>query len=94
MLLFTKFERFAKKAYAGGLVISLLSLMGGCDKRPPRPSTASGALPENVSYAVKSSFLLSFLESVANVVDKLKDPKTRKPLPLQSGTSQIWWFAP
>ncbi len=37
---------------------------------------ASGALPENVNYAVKSSFLLSFLESVPAVADKLKAPIT------------------
>jgi TPR repeat protein len=34
---------------------------------------ASGALPENVNYAVKSSFLLSFLESVPAVSAKLKE---------------------
>jgi len=33
---------------------------------------ASGALPENVNYAVKSSYLLSFLESVPTVSPKLK----------------------
>ena len=39
----------------------------------------SGTLPENVNYAVKSSFLLSFLESVPEVAAKLKEPgnKTR-----------------
>ena len=37
---------------------------------------ASGALPENVNYAVKSSFLLSFLESVPDVSAKLKEPIT------------------
>ncbi|MGA2787721.1 MAG: tetratricopeptide repeat-containing serine protease family protein [Verrucomicrobiota bacterium] len=37
---------------------------------------ASGALPENVNYAVKSSFLLSFLESVPAVSAKLKAPGT------------------
>jgi S1-C subfamily serine protease len=37
---------------------------------------SSGALPENVNYAVKSSFLLSFLESVPEVSAKLKDPLT------------------
>ncbi len=37
---------------------------------------ASGALPENVNYAVKSSFLLSFLESVPAVSAKLKTPVT------------------
>jgi hypothetical protein len=33
--------------------------------------SASGALPENVNYAVKSSYLLSFLESVPEVSAKL-----------------------
>jgi hypothetical protein len=37
---------------------------------------ASGALPENVNYAVKSSFLLSFLESVPDVSARLKAPVT------------------
>ena len=37
---------------------------------------ASGALPENVNYAVKSSPLLSFLESVPEVDAKLKAPIT------------------
>jgi uncharacterized protein len=36
----------------------------------------SGALPENVNYAVKSGFLLSFLESVPAVSAKLKEPVT------------------
>ncbi len=36
----------------------------------------SGALPENVNYAVKSSFLLSFLESVPAISAKLKAPRT------------------
>ena len=38
---------------------------------------ASGALPENVNYAVKSSFLLGFLESVPEVSAKLKEPNTQ-----------------
>ncbi len=37
---------------------------------------ASGALPENVNYAIKSSFLLSFLESVPGVEAKLKKANT------------------
>ena len=44
------------------------------------PSTAlamSGSLPENVNYAVKSSLLLSFLESVPEVAAKLKEPNTK-----------------
>jgi TPR repeat protein len=37
---------------------------------------ATGELPENVNYAVKSSFLLGFLESVPEVAAKLKAPNT------------------
>jgi TPR repeat protein len=37
----------------------------------------SGALPENVNYAVKSSLLLSFLESVPEVAAKLKEPSAK-----------------
>ena len=37
---------------------------------------ASGTLPENVNYAVKSSFLLGFLESVPAISAKLKTPVT------------------
>ena len=39
---------------------------------------SSGALPENVNYAVKSSYLLSFLESVPEVSEKLKEPETKE----------------
>jgi len=39
---------------------------------------ASGALPENVNYAVKSSLLLSFLESVPDVANKLKEPNAKE----------------
>ena len=38
---------------------------------------SSGALPENVNYAVKSSFLLSFLESEPVVSARLKPPNTK-----------------
>src|SRR5204862_113560 len=37
----------------------------------------SGAFPQNVSYAVKSSFLLGFLESVPEVAAKLKEPNAK-----------------
>jgi hypothetical protein len=37
----------------------------------------SGALPENVNYAVKSSLLLSFLETVPQVAARLKEPSTK-----------------
>jgi len=40
--------------------------------------SATGALPENVNYAVKSSYLLSFLESVPEVSAKLKAPETKE----------------
>src|ERR1700722_14407856 len=39
---------------------------------------ASGALPENVNYAVKSSLLLSFLESTPEVSAKLKEANTKE----------------
>ena len=35
-------------------------------------------MPENVNYAVKSSFLLGFLESVPDVSAKLKAPSTKE----------------
>jgi serine protease Do len=38
---------------------------------------ASGSLPENVNYAVQSSYLLSFLESVPEVAAKLKEPSAK-----------------
>ena len=38
----------------------------------------SGALPENVNYAVKSSFLLGFLESAPEVSAKLTEPNTQE----------------
>ena len=39
---------------------------------------SSGALPENVNYAVKSSYLLGFLESVPEVSAKLKEANTKE----------------
>ena len=39
---------------------------------------ASDALPENVNYAIKSSYLLSFLESVPDISSKLKEPNTKE----------------
>jgi S1-C subfamily serine protease len=38
----------------------------------------SGALPENVNYAIKSSFVLGFLESVPDVSAKLKEPSAKE----------------
>ena len=44
---------------------------------------ATGALPENVNCAIKSSYLLSFLESVPEMPAKLKEPKS-----LQTATAR------
>ena len=44
---------------------------------PVQPGHSGGALWENVNYAVKSSFLLGFLESVPEVAAKLKEPNTK-----------------
>ena len=38
----------------------------------------SGSLPENVNYAVKSSFVLGFLESVPEVSARLKEPNVKE----------------
>ena len=40
--------------------------------------STSGALPENVNYAVKSSYLLSFLESVPEVAARLREPESKE----------------
>ena len=52
-----------------GIVAAKLSARAALD--------ATGALPENVNYAVKSSFILGFLESVPDVSAKLKEPNTK-----------------
>jgi len=52
----------------------------GTTENKPKIATRVLALPENVNYAVKSSLLLSFLESVPEVAARLKEPgaKDRK----------------
>jgi len=52
----------------------------GTTEHKPKIATLVLALPENVNYAVKSSLLLSFLESVPEVAARLKEPgaKDRK----------------
>lgn len=42
-----------------------------------------GALPQNVNYAVKSSYALAFLESVPGVLDKLAAPRSDVKRPLE-----------
>lgn len=38
----------------------------------------SGALPENMNYAVKCSYLLIFLESVPEVAARLREPESKE----------------
>ena len=57
-------------------VVSAKVLVHGHHARAALAS--SGALPENVNYAIKSSYLLSFLESVPEVAARLKEPETKK----------------
>jgi len=38
----------------------------------------TGSLPQNVNYALKSSFVLSFLESLPELNGKLVEPKKEK----------------
>ena len=45
---------------------------------PIQPGNSGGALAENVNYAVKSSYPLSFLESVPEVAAKLKEAHTKE----------------
>jgi len=61
------FEKWPKQATAQRLTKSLVAALA-----------ASGALPENVNYAIKSRFLLSFLESVPEVAAKMKEPGTKE----------------
>jgi len=53
-----------------GIVAAKLSAQAALD--------ATGTLPENVNYAVKSSLLLSFLESVPDVASRLKEPNPKE----------------
>ncbi|MBI1842722.1 MAG: SEL1-like repeat protein [Verrucomicrobia bacterium] len=64
----------------GALVDELGNVIGiVASKLNPKAALAtSGALAENVSYAVKSSFLLGFLESVPEIAARLKDPNTER----------------
>ena len=62
-----------------GNVVGVVSAKVLADGHHAREALASsGALPENVNYAVKSSYLLSFLESVPEVSAKLKEPETKE----------------
>ena len=62
-----------------GNVVGVVSAKVFADGHHARAALAAGgALPENVNYAVKSSFLLGFLESVPEVSAKLKEPNTKE----------------
>ena len=66
---------------SGGALVDERGNVVGVVAGKLRASTAlaaSGALPENVNYAVKSSFLLGFLESVPRVANELKEPNTQE----------------
>ena len=53
-----------------GVVVAVLSQKAAI--------ATSGTLAQNVNYAVKSSYLLSFLEAVPAVAEKLKEPTTKE----------------
>ena len=59
-------------ADASGNVIGLITAKLGMKAA----IVTSGTIPENVNYALKSSFLLSFLESVPGLANRLKPPAT------------------
>ena len=66
---------------SGGALVDAAGNVVGIVSAKLDASTAlamSGSLPENVNYAVKSSFLLSFLESVPDVANKLKPANTKE----------------
>jgi hypothetical protein len=76
----TGLQGFAPKLAKG----EIASLAGAQDdarhfqiSAPIQPGNSGGALAENVNYAVKSSYLLSFLESVPEVAAKLKEAHTK-----------------
>ncbi len=62
----------------GALFDELGNVVGVVSAKLNASSTlkASGSLPENVNYAIKSSFLLGFLESIPQVNELLVDPAT------------------
>ena len=62
----------------GALVDEQGNVVGVVSAKPDGSAAllATGALPENVNYAVKSSLILSFLESIPAISSKLKAPFT------------------
>ena len=64
----------------GALVDTFVNVIAAVASKLSASATlkATGALLENVNYAIKSSYLLSFLESVPEVSAKLKEPSTKE----------------
>ena len=56
---------------------ALTNALAACMLSARAALSTSEALPEIVNDAVKSIFLLSFLESVPEVAAKLKEPNTK-----------------
>ena len=52
----------------------LITLVDAANQGAKAALAATGSLPENMNDAVKSSFLLSFPESVPELAGKLPDP--------------------
>jgi len=60
----------------GGLLNSVGNVVGIVTARLSDKAAldSSGALPQNVNYALKSAYVLSLLESVPELAGKLKEP--------------------
>jgi hypothetical protein len=66
---------------SGGPLIDLRGNVVGVVKSQLDQAVAferSGSLPENVNYAIKSGFLLSFLESLPDISGHLREPSSRE----------------
>jgi S1-C subfamily serine protease len=49
----------------------------------------TGSLPQNVNYALKSSFITAFLETLPDVAAKLKPPRPAKARPLAEIADEV-----
>jgi hypothetical protein len=50
---------------------------------------ATGSLPQNVNYALKSSFVTAFLETLPEISAKLKAPRPAKDRPLSEVAAEV-----
>ena len=64
----------------GPLIDSMGNVVGVVTAKLPDIETlvATGQLPQNVSYAVRSSLVLSLLETIPDASEKLKSPNTKE----------------